>query len=82
MLPSRVCARVRSALTTPLISTVRSRSSTAITALQNSSRAPTLADITPESAAGFNEKQKEFREGLVAAQKRKEKQESASFRLV
>ena len=41
-------------------------------------RAPSLADITPDGAPKFDERQKEFREGLRAAQKAKEKQDSQS----
>lgn len=41
-------------------------------------RAPSIRDITPDSAAQFNARQKEFRENLEAARKRKEQQESQS----
>ena len=39
---------------------------------QDVSRAPALSDIEPGSAEGYNERQKEFRDGLEAARKRKE----------
>ncbi|KAL8794764.1 MAG: hypothetical protein Q9195_002718 [Heterodermia aff. obscurata] len=41
-------------------------------------RSPSLADITPDGAPEFDARQKEFREGLRAAQKAKEKQDSQS----
>ena len=41
-------------------------------------RSPSIADITPDGAPKFDAKQKEFREGLRAAQKAKEKQDSQS----
>jgi hypothetical protein len=55
---------------------VRSRAFSVAAAVQSSSRAPTIADITPNSAASFNRKQQEFRESLVAQQKQREQQES------
>lgn len=55
-----------------------SRPFTALAAAQSPARAPALADITPDAASKFNERQKEFREGLVNAQKKKEQQESQS----
>jgi cell pole-organizing protein PopZ len=70
MLARRACARVRTAVA------VQSRPFVAAAAVQSPARAPTLADITPESAASFTEKQKKFRDGLVAAQKQREQQES------
>jgi hypothetical protein len=45
-------------------------------AAQGPSRAPTIADITPNSAASFNRRQQEFRDSLVAAQRQKEQQDS------
>lgn len=79
MLARQAYAGVRSALAgghaTPA---VRSRAFATGTAMQSQIRAPALADITPESAASFNAKQKAFRDGLVTAQKQKEQQESAS----
>ncbi|PGH00442.1 hypothetical protein AJ79_08215 [Helicocarpus griseus UAMH5409] len=42
------------------------------------SRAPSIRDITPDSAAAFNARQKEFRENLEAARKNKEQKESQS----
>ncbi|KAK9630375.1 hypothetical protein V6Z98_003919 [Aspergillus fumigatus] len=41
-------------------------------------RAPSIRDITPDSAAEFNARQKEFRENLEAARKKREQQESQS----
>jgi 23S rRNA G2445 N2-methylase RlmL len=74
MLTRSACASVRAILSP----SVGSRTFAVSAASQGPARAPTLADITPDSAASFNEKQKSFRDGLVAAQKRKEQEESAS----
>jgi hypothetical protein len=41
-------------------------------------RAPSIRDITADSASEFNARQKEFRENLEVARKRKEQQESQS----
>ena len=41
-------------------------------------RAPSIGDITPDGAPKFDKRQKEFRDGLRAAQKAKEKQDSQS----
>lgn len=41
-------------------------------------RSPSIRDITPDSAAEFNARQKEFRENLEGARKKKEQQESQS----
>lgn len=41
-------------------------------------RSPSLADITPDGAPEFDARQRDFREGLRAAQKAKEKQDSQS----
>ncbi|KAF9888374.1 hypothetical protein FE257_008652 [Aspergillus nanangensis] len=41
-------------------------------------RAPSIRDITPASAAEFNARQKEFRENLEAARKKRDQQESQS----
>lgn len=78
MLSRRACASVRSALSAQHATVVRSRPFVASAATQSSARGPALADITPDSATSFSEKQKDFRDGLVAAQKQKEQQESAS----
>lgn len=78
MLTRRACASVRSALPAKHTTSTRSRAFAGGSATQVPVRGPALADITPESAASFNEKQKEFRDSLIAAQKRKEQQESAS----
>jgi hypothetical protein len=53
-----------------------SRSFAIVAAAQSPARAPSLADITPNSAASFNKKQQEFRDELIAVQKQKEQQES------
>jgi hypothetical protein len=78
MFAQRASSNVRSILSAPRSIPVGSRSFVAGASLQSSSRAPALADITPDAAASFNKKQKEFRDGLVAAQKQKEQQESTS----
>lgn len=41
-------------------------------------RAPALADVTPDGAPAFDARQKEFREGLKAAQLKKQQQDSQS----
>ncbi|KAL1963790.1 hypothetical protein VTN77DRAFT_7856 [Rasamsonia byssochlamydoides] len=41
-------------------------------------RCPSIRDITPNNAAQFNARQKEFRDNLEAARKRREEQESQS----
>lgn len=76
MLARRACASVRSLVpavqpTTP----VNSRSFAAFAAAQRQSRTPALADITPDGASKFNERQTEFREGLIAAQQKREQEE-------
>jgi hypothetical protein len=76
MLTRRACSSVRGILPTSRPATVSTRSFAASAITQSSTRAPALADITPDAAASFNRKQKEFRDGLVAAQKQKEQQES------
>ena len=56
-------------------------SSTLVRALSTSTacrRAPSLADVTPNGAPKFDARQKDFREGLKAAQRSKEKQDSQS----
>jgi hypothetical protein len=76
MLARRACARALNGLPASQAFGSHSRSFTAATATQGP-RAPSLADITPDSAASFNKKQQEFRDGLVAAQKQREQQDSA-----
>ena len=78
MFARRASSNVRSMLSAPRSIPVGSRSFVAGASLQSSSRAPALADITPDAAASFNKRQREFRDGLVAAQKQKEQQESMS----
>ncbi|KAF2131951.1 NIPSNAP family protein [Dothidotthia symphoricarpi CBS 119687] len=76
MFTRQTYAGVRSALAVPhATSAARSRAFAAGAAMQSSPRAPTLADITPDSAASFHKKQQAFRDSLVAAQKQKEQQE-------
>ena len=77
MLAQRACSSARGILSASRSIPVGSRSFAAGASIQSSGRAPALADITPDAAASFNKKQKEFRDGLVAAQKQKEQQESA-----
>lgn len=79
MLARRTISSVRSILPAPRSTTAGKRSFVAGAVTQSSARAPALADITPDAAASFNKKQKVFRDGLVAAQKQKEQQESASL---
>lgn len=43
-------------------------------------RSPSIRDLTPDSAAEFNARQKEFRENLEEARKKKEQQESQSVK--
>jgi hypothetical protein len=78
MLTRSACASVRGILSPQSATVARSRAFAVGAASQSPARAPTLADITPDSAASFNEKQKSFRDGLAAAQKRKEQEESTS----
>lgn len=79
MLARRVCASVRSVVPAQHApATVQSRSFAALAAAQYPTRTPTLADVPPDGAAAFNERQKDFREGLINAQKKKEQQESQS----
>jgi cell pole-organizing protein PopZ len=79
MLARRACASVRNISHAQLTLAVRSKSFTATASAQSPSRAPALADITPSSAASFTEKQREFRDSLITAQKQKEQQESVSL---
>lgn len=76
MLTRRACSNVRGVLPISRSGAVSTRSFTAGAITQGSARAPALADITPDAAEGFTRRQKEFREGLIAAQKQKEQQES------
>ncbi|KAH8691004.1 hypothetical protein GQ44DRAFT_667283 [Phaeosphaeriaceae sp. PMI808] len=75
MLAHRAWSRPLSNLPASHAFAVRSRSFAAASIAQSPIRAPALADIAPDSAASFNKKQKEFREGLIAAQKQREQQE-------
>ena len=78
MLARRACAQALNGLPASQVLVGRSRSFAAATAAQSPAQAPALADITPDSARSFNKKQQDFRDGLVAAQKQREQQESAS----
>ncbi|XTI90128.1 NIPSNAP family protein [Cenococcum geophilum] len=79
MLTRRFAPRVRSLAPASQASPVTSRPFTVLPAAQSPARAPALADITPDAAPKFDARQREFREGLIAAQKRKEQQESQSY---
>jgi hypothetical protein len=79
MFTRRAYTSVRGVLPTQATTAVRSRTFAVAAAARSPARAPSLGDITPDSAASFNEKQKSFREGLIAAQKRKEQDESTSW---
>jgi hypothetical protein len=78
MLSRSTCARALQSFPTSHALATRSRLFSAAVAAQGPSRAPTIADITPDSAASFNRRQQEFRDSLVAAQKQKEQQDSTS----
>ena len=78
MLARNACARALNCLPASQAFAIRSRSFAVSAAVQGSGRAPALGDITPNGAADFNQRQKEFRESLITAQKQKEQQESAS----
>jgi len=75
MLVRRVYPHVRSFLPSANANVGRSRAFSAVAAAQGPVRAPAMADIRPTDAATFNEKQKKFREGLIAEQKQREQQE-------
>lgn len=79
MFTRRACSSVRSIVPAPRSTATGSRHFVAGAVMQSRSRAPALADITPDAAVNFNKKQKEFRDSLIAAQKKKEQQESASL---
>ncbi|KAF2757326.1 NIPSNAP-domain-containing protein [Pseudovirgaria hyperparasitica] len=64
-LVSRLRTSAKSSLTRPLSSTAQ----------LSAHRPPALAEITPDGAAQFDERLKQFRDGLIEAQKRKEQQE-------
>jgi len=76
MLTRRVCAGgLRSLKSAQCVPSATVRSFAASPSAQKSFRAAALGDITLDSAKSFHEKQKEFRDGLVAAQQRKEQEE-------
>lgn len=78
MLARRLTPRMRTVVPSSHPAVVVSRSFSVLAATQSPVKAPALADITPDSAPQFDARQKEFREGLVAAQKAKEQQQSQS----
>jgi hypothetical protein len=55
------------------------RAFTTTSLLRDPHRSPAMSDITPEGAEAFNQRQKEFRDGLEAARKRKEQADSQSL---
>ena len=55
------------------------RSFTASSITRDFPRSPGLGDVTPDGADGFNARQREFRENLEAARKRKEQADSQSL---
>lgn len=75
MLARRACLSARNAIASTPAPQAASRPFTALAASQSRIRAPALADLTPDSAAKFNERQKEFRESLAAEQRKKEDEE-------
>ena len=78
MFSRRVGASLRGALSTQHATAVGSSRSFAAYAAAQKHKTPSLADIKPDGAAEFNARQKEYREGLIAAQKKKEQKESQS----
>jgi hypothetical protein len=76
MLARRAYSHALHSFPTSYALAIRSRSFSVAAAAQGPSRAPTIADITPNSAASFNRRQQEFRDSLVAAQRQKEQQDS------
>ena len=76
MFTRRVCASVRSAVPASQSIAINSRSFAALAAAQSPARAPALADVRPDGATAFSEKQQEFRESLITAQKKQEQRES------
>lgn len=75
MLSQRVYTSVRSLL--PVSPTAaNARAFSVLAAARSQTRAPALADITPNGAAKFVERQKEHRAGVIAAQQKKEQDES------
>ncbi|KAF2877030.1 hypothetical protein BDV95DRAFT_558345 [Massariosphaeria phaeospora] len=75
MLARRVCTSVRSAVPAHHSKAALARSFAVLAAAQGPARAPAIADITSDGAAKFNERQKEFRDGLTAAHQKKVQQE-------
>ncbi|EON66246.1 hypothetical protein W97_05639 [Coniosporium apollinis CBS 100218] len=71
MLTRRVLPSLRTLSSTPALSRTFAAS-----AQQHADRAPALADIKPDCAAAFDARQREFREKLTGAQRRKEAAET------
>lgn len=76
MFTRRVGAGLRGALPAQHTTAVSNSRSFAAYAAAQKHRTPSLADIRPDGAEEFNARQKEYREGLIAAQKKKEQKES------
>jgi hypothetical protein len=68
--------------TLPSRSQIISRSYSLTSIAQSRFRAPALADITPESAASFDARQREFRERLVAEQNERKRKEQAESQCI
>jgi hypothetical protein len=79
MLARRVCANVRS-VNAVSSTAANTRVFSVIAAARSPARAPALADITPNGATKFIERQKQHREGVIAAQQKKEQEESECHR--
>ncbi|KAF2274473.1 NIPSNAP-domain-containing protein [Westerdykella ornata] len=76
MLARLASSSVRSGLLATPRAASTPRAFTALACAQAPTRAPALADITPDNAARFNERQRQFRESVAAAQKKREQEES------
>jgi hypothetical protein len=76
MLARRICASVRSAIPASPTAAANVRAFCVLAAARGPVRAPALADITPNGAAKFVQRQKAHREGVIAAQQKKEQEES------
>lgn len=66
-------------LSSPTQTSALARTFTTSTLLRDPPRSPAMSDITHDSAEAFNTRQKEFRDGLEAARKRKEQADSQSL---
>lgn len=74
MLARRVGAGLRGALPAQHTTAVTSSRGFTAYAASQSHKLPALADIRPDGATEFNARQKEYREGLVAAQQKEQKE--------